>query len=114
MIDEDELIGIPLSNYIKEKNAVIEFTKPLYNTKRGYRREYAKNQICQKARIKMIRILKKKDREFEDCVCIKRLDYSDEALADAIKLALHILGIDVETDVKAERDYLFRQFMKKE
>ena len=113
IIDEEELIGVPLSNYINKRNAVIEFSKPFYNTKDGYRWEYAKTQLCRNARIKLIRILKQKDKEFEDCVCITRLDNSDEALADAIRLALHILGIDIEPDVTTDREILFRKYMKK-
>lgn len=113
IIDEEELIGVPLSNYINKRNAVIEFSKPFYNTKDGYRWEYAKTQLCRNARIKLIRILKQKDKEFEDCVCITRLDNSDEALADAIRLALHILGIDIEPDVTTDREILFRKYMEK-
>lgn len=111
IIDEEELIGVPLANYIRERNAVIEISKPFYNTKDGYRCEYAKTQLCRNARIKLIRILKQKDKEFDDCVCITRLDNSDEALADAIKLALHILGIEIEADVKADRSYLFKKYI---
>ncbi|WP_044931019.1 zinc-ribbon domain-containing protein [Oribacterium sp. NK2B42] len=113
IIDEEELIGVPLSNYIKSINAVIEFSKPFYNTKDGYRWEYAKTQLCRNARIKMIRILKQKDKEFEDCVCITRLDNSDEALAEAIRLALHILGIEIEPDVTTDREILFGKYMEK-
>lgn len=110
IIDEEELIGIPLSNFIKEKNAVIEFSKPFYNTKDGYRWEYAKTQLCKNARIKLIRILRQRDKEFEDCVCITRLDDSDEALEDAIELALHILRIEICSDTKADRSYLFGKY----
>ena len=110
IIDEEELIGIPRSNFVKEKNAVIEFSKPFYNTKDGYRWEYAKTQLCKNARIKLIRILRQRDKEFEDCVCITRLDDSDEALADAIVLALHILRIEISHDVKADRSYLFEKY----
>ena len=112
--DEEDLIGIPLSNYIKEKNAVIEISKPFYNTKEGYRWEYVKTQLCHKAKIKLIRILKQKDKEFEDCVNIIRLDNSDEALADAISVALQILRIEINTDVKTDREYLFKQYTGKE
>ena len=110
IIDEEELIGVPLSNYIKERNAVIEISKPFHNTKEGYRWELAKTHLCRNARIKLIRILKQKDKEFDDCVCITRLDNSDEALADAIKLALHILRIEVEPVVKSDRSYLFEKY----
>ena len=112
IIDEEERIGVPLANYIGKKNAVIEFSKPFYNTKEGYRWEYAKTQLCRNAKIKLIRILKSRDKEFEDCVNITRLDDSDEALADAIKLALHIIRIEITEDVKTDREYLFRKYME--
>ena len=111
IIDEEELIGVPLANYLREKNAVIEFSKPLYNTKVGYRIEYAKTQLCRRAKIKMIRILKQKDKEFEDCVNITRLDNSDEALTEAIKLALKILKINLDTGLEVHREYLFQQYI---
>lgn len=113
VMDEEELVGIPLAYYIRERNAAIEISKPFYNTKDGYRREYAKTQLCRNAGIKLIRILKRKDREFEDCVNIIRLDDSDEALADAVRLALHVLRIEAEPDVKADREALFRKYMEK-
>ena len=69
-----------------------------------------KTQICRNARIKLIRILRQRDKEFEDCVNITRLDDSDDALVDAIELALHILRIEVERDAKADRSYLFRRY----
>ena len=69
-----------------------------------------KTQICRNARIKLIRILRQRDKEFEDCVNITRLDDSDEALEDAIVLALHVLRIDIDHDVKADRSFLFRRY----
>ena len=115
IIDEEDLIGVPLSNYIREKNAVIEISKPEYNRKDGYKWEYAKTALCRKSRIKLIRILKQRDREFEDCVNITRLDNSDEALSEALKSALQLLRIkaDGESDVSAEKESLFREFMER-
>ena len=110
IIDEEELIGVPLTNYIKEKNAVIEISKPFHNTKDGYQWEYAKTMLCKKAKIKLIRILKQKDKGYEDCVNITRLDNSDEALAEAIKMALRLLKIEIESDVQADRSFLFEKY----
>lgn len=114
IIDEEELIGVPLTNYIKEKNAVIEISKPFHNTKDGYQWEYAKTMLCKKSKIKLIRILKQKDKGYEDCVNITRLDNSDEALVEAISLALHVLGIDIETNVEADRKSLFKRYLEKQ
>ena len=114
VINEEDLIGVPLSNYIRENNAVIEISKPFHNTKEGYQWEYAKTILCKKAKIKLIRILKQRDKEYEDCVNITRLDNSDEALAEAISLALHVLGIDIETNVEADKKRLFKRYLEKE
>jgi len=111
IVNEEEILGIPLTNYFPEKNAVIEISKPEYNTKEGYRWEYAKTELCRRAKIKLIRILGMRDREFEDCVIITKLDNSDEALADAIRSAFSIIRINIETDVKADREYLFRNYL---
>ena len=110
--DYEDLIGVPVSNYIREKNTVIEISKPFYNTKDGYRWEYAKTQLLKNARIKLIRILKKRDKEFDDCVSITRLDDTDEALAEAITVALHLLRIEIEPDVKTDRAHLFKKYME--
>lgn len=111
IIGEEDLIGIPVANYIPAKNAVIEISKPVFNTKYGYQMEYAKNVLLKKSRIKLIRILAKKDREFEDCVIIRRLDYSNEALADAIISALQILRIETDSNVKNDREYLLNKYL---
>ena len=68
--------------------------------------------LCKKAKIKLIRILKQKDKGYDDCVNITRLDNSDEALAEAISLALHVLKIEIETDVVREKEYLFQQYLR--
>ena len=51
------------------------------------------------------------EKEFEDCVNITRLDNSDEALTEAIKLALKILKINLDTGLEVHREYLFQQYI---
>ena len=46
----------------------------------------------------------------EGRACITRLNDSDEALADAIELALHILRIEISIDIKADRPHLFEKY----
>ena len=111
IIGEEDLIGIPVANYIPAKNAVIEISKPVFNTKYGYQMEYAKNVLLKKCRIKLIRILGKRDREFEDCVIMRRLDHSCEALSDAIISARHILRIETESNAKEDREYLLNKYL---
>ena len=55
-----------------------------------------------------------RDREFDDCVIITKLDNSDEALAEAIQSAFKIIRINIETDVKADRERLFRDYLRGE
>ncbi len=112
IINEEGIIGVPLANYFPEKNADIEISKPEFNRRDGYRWEYAKTALLKKAKVKLIRILRIRDKEFEDCVCITRLDDSDEALADALKTAFSILKIIIETDVKTDKEYLFRKYLE--
>lgn len=104
----EELIGITINNYIVEKNAAIEFSKTNHNTGQGYRREMVKNQLCKKAKVRLIRILKKTDREYDDCVNIIRPNNSDEALAEAIRGALKLLHLEVKPHVKEDKEYLYR------
>ena len=93
---EEDLIGIPLLCYIPEKRAVIEVSKPDYNLKDAYTRECVKNILCKKKKIRLIRIIRKTDKDFRDCACIRLFDYSDESLDEGIHLALKTLGIKVE------------------
>ena len=110
--DEEGIFGIPLTNFLPEKRAVIEISKASYNSGTGYRRECAKTAMCQKDKIKLIRILKRRDKEFEGCVNITRLDDTDEALADAIAVAFGLLRIEIDTDVRKDKEDLLRVFLK--
>ena len=113
--DEETIIGVPLANYIRERNAVIEFSRKSYNTKEGYRWECAKTAACRKAKIKLVRILRKNDREFEGCVNIRRMDNSDESLDEALSSAFRILRIKTseDTGIGEKRETLFREFSEK-
>ena len=108
--DEDSILGIPLANYIQEKRAVIEFSKGEWNTKSGRQWEKAKTALCRRAGIKLVRILKRGEAEFEGCANVTRLDGSDEAFAEAVRLSLGVLGIHVETEIEKEREALFIEF----
>ncbi len=95
LIDEESIIGLPLSNYIKGKNTVIEIQKPYYNTKQGFKYETIKNMLCKKAKIKMIRILLNTDKPFEDCVTITRFNDSEEVLMEAINVAFQVMNNEI-------------------
>ena len=112
--ENGELIGIPLANYIAEKNATIEISKPTYNSGFGYRTEVVRSELCHRKQIKLIRILQKRDREFDNCVNITRLDASDEALQEAIIRALGLLKIVIREDMRINREELFSAYLKEQ
>lgn len=107
IIDDEEQVGIPLANYIPVKNTVIEIAKPFHNTIPGHRWEIAKNCLCRNAHIKLIRILLPKDKVYDDCVCIVRQDDTDVSLDEAVRMALRVIKIEISTDIKADRQYLW-------
>ena len=89
---------------------MIEFSKGEWNTKSGRQWEKAKTALCRRAGIKLVRILKRGEAEFEGCANVTRLDGSDEAFAEAVRLSLGVLGIHVETEIEKEREALFMEF----
>jgi len=110
--EEEELIGVGISNYICEKRAAIEISKKTYNEGPGYRREIAKTELCRRSHIKLIRIITKRDKEFDGCVSVVRMDNSDEALAEAIALALSVLKIEITADITNDKKILFQDYIE--
>jgi len=106
-------VGVPLTHYISEKRAAIEISKPEYNDGAAYRREVAKTELCHRSKIRLIRITRKNDMEFEGCVNITRLDDSDESLTEAIFTALQVLRIKIDNPRMTNRERMFIKYMKK-
>jgi len=110
--NEEDILGVAITNYIASKKAAIEFSTKAYNSGPGYRRELAKTELCRRNHIRLIRIIKKHDHEFDDCLSIVRMDGSDEALVDAITVALEVLKIDIHTDIQKDKEKLFEEYQR--
>ena len=93
--DDDSLIGVPIQFYLPYYCVAIEFTYGyLSNAKRKC--EYVKNDLCLKNRIHMIRILGEGVAEYNNCLCIKLIDDSDEAVLEALEVVFERIGIVLE------------------
>ena len=60
----------------------------------------AVNWLCINSGVRLIRILAPTDREYDNCICITRVDDSGEALSLAITEAFRLLGVEVSVNMK--------------
>ena len=68
------------------------------------RREIARNWLCFKAGIKLIRIAEPGTNEFNNCICITLGDKSFDVLSLAVQTAFDMIGLDADVDI--ERDMM--------
>lgn len=103
MYDYDYGIGIPVQIYIPEKKAVIELTPFLHEGWTDWRYENAKNWLCLKTGVKMVRIIPQRMKKFENCKCVRIRTMMPDALDYAIRQALKKVKAFIDVDVN--RDY---------
>ena len=70
-----------------------------------------KDALCQRAGIRLVRILDALEDNHNGVICIRRLDGTNEALSVAIEKAFEIIGyvvdVDIDRDMKEiQEDYL--------
>ena len=101
--DDSDIIGIHIQFYFPYQKAAIEFYDRMLDKKAEHRRwENAKNWLCLNSGIRLIRIMLCDTEEFDNCICITRVNYSNDVLEAAVAAALKMAGIHV--DVNLERD----------
>lgn len=108
--DTDE-IGIKLQSYLPEHNSAIIIHEKRYLEGQSYRREVVRNRLCKAKGIRLFRILEPTDEYMEECICIKRNDYTSDSLDEAFNLMFNTLGIDLTVNSKELSGELFRKYV---
>ena len=77
----------------------IEFYKPHGNKGIYYTEEWVKNDLCRRNHITMIRLLGKKYKDFDNCICLTYMGYSLEIMDELIKRLFALIHIQADIDV---------------
>ncbi|MBR1523689.1 MAG: zinc-ribbon domain-containing protein [Lachnospiraceae bacterium] len=98
-INDDSIIGIPIKLYLPDKKTAIEFYKPHGNIGISYTEEWVKNDLCRRNHINMIRLLEKKCKAFDNCICLTYEGYSLEIMDILIKKVFALIRIEADMDI---------------
>ena len=79
MEQDDSIIGVGLEFFCKELNVAVILSRPFHETIHGHRIENAKNDLCRKNNIRLIRILEAGCRTYDNCMCLQCDDESLES-----------------------------------
>lgn len=102
-IEQDKsIIGVPIELYCEELKLAVIFSRPFHETIHGHRVEYAKNVLCKKNNIRLIRILEVGCWNYDNCMCIQSDDETIETYDCILITLFKVLGIKM--DVDCERD----------
>lgn len=111
---DSDIVGIPIQIYLPAINTAIEFyrsSKGMYEVRRW---ENAKNDLCLKAGIRMIRILDMETEEFQNCICITRENKTMETLDLVLEIVFQMIGMNPEIDTKKDFQRILQSFRKRE
>lgn len=103
---------MPIDIYIPSVHGAIFFSKNYHNNHHGYRMERAKNELCRKNNIRVVRIIENGFREFDNCAVITRMDDTLEAYDRAVEMALSMFGIKIDIDTERDMRNIFISFQK--
>lgn len=109
--DDMEEIGIKLQMYIPEYHSAIIIQEKRIMEGQSYRREVVRNRLCRAKGIKLFRILEPADECMEECICIKRNDYTSDSLDEAFNVIFKALGIDLTANSKDISGELFKKYV---
>ena len=106
---DDGAIGIPIMAWFPERNGAIETARRKNPLGRMEIPDKIKDAICQRAGIRLVRILDETEGNHNGVICIRRMDGTNEALSAAVEKAFNIIGyrvdVDVDRDWKEIQDY---------
>ncbi len=106
-----DTVGIPLQFYFPMQKAVIEFYAPKRENARHRSWENAKNWLCLKAGIRMIRIISCYVKEFDNCICITTDRWDTVFVGEAIRVAFRYAKIDVDVNLTRDNADIFGEFI---
>lgn len=109
-MDDDQEIGLSLDLYIPELHVAIMLSDHQKLTKHGYQQDMIINQLCRKADILLIRVLDRQEKEFEDCVTLRRLDDSMESFEDALCQIFQLFHLTCDVDLESDYEEIWNEF----
>ena len=98
-----DIIGIPIEIYIPEKRTAIEIAGKRFDSGAEMERENTKNWLCIKAGIKLFRVVRPMQKEFDNCICISLPVDSYIYFEEVIKIIFE--HINIPSDIDIARDY---------
>ena len=105
---DESMIGIPIDFYIPKRNGAIIIADPIPSKIR----QKATAAACSKAGIRLVYIVPGGGRIYRNCHCITMTEDSPEVWSEAIRAAMELLGIDVEVNIRKDRELIFNEFQK--
>lgn len=102
-------IGIPVQLYFPEKCAAIELTSYIHEGWLEWRCENAKNWLCLKTDTKLVRIIPKNMKSYENCKCVRIRANTIDALNYAIRQAFKNIKVPMDVDIVRDYDEIRRQ-----
>ena len=114
-LNNDGIIGIPIYCYMpKLKGAIEVFHYGEKLTKTKYKYDIVENDLCRKAGIKLIRIMPRKSKPYDDCLCIKQNGDHHIGACDAVIRSLKAVGIKYEVEPKKDDMTIFKWYAEKQ
>ena len=103
--NDQDITGLPIEIYLPDNHSAIEFWHKSQETDYAYSRERCKNIACRQAGVKMIRIMPRNARVYDNCLCILQPDDSIRNLEQAMSVAFKVIGIyDRRININLSRD----------
>ena len=112
--DNDGLIGIPIAFYFPQMNSAVEITG--YGdrqTKQAYRYAIVENDLCRKLGVKLIRILPRGTKSYDDCICIKQNGNHKKAFGEALDRVFKKMEAQADIDVVRDADRIYQFYLSK-
>ncbi len=106
--NDESVIGIPLEIYLPEQKGAVEIMTSTYCNGKGRKWENAKNWLCLKSGIKLVRIIGRRRKEFDNCICLSCNDDSAAAFSVALSVAFDIFGIETDIDIVRDMEEIER------
>lgn len=106
----EDAIGVPIDVYLPAVKGAIIFSKKYHNNYHGYKMENAKNELCKKNNIRLVRIVEDGFKDFDNCAVITRMDDTLEAYDMAVDMALSMLGIKINIDTERDMRSIFLSY----
>ena len=110
--DYDGLIGIPIAFYFPKMNAAVEIAG--YGdrqTKQARTYSIVENDLCRKLGVKLIRILPRDAKVYDDCICIRQNGKHKKALGEVLCELFKKLEVQADIDVIRDANKIYQYYL---